>query len=96
MKITEEEFDKLMVKNDQLKNELQDVAGIVNSIMDGEDPQQFEYTPETAELRCNDIYKEQVELVKSLGVLNLAMVDSLLDSSIVNRWEVYNFILRRQ
>jgi len=88
MKFTEEQFNHQMDLADTLAQEMEDVAGIVNAIMDGEDPQQFAYSPEEAEIQCDSLSGMQESLAMVLGVPLDFLLD-VLSSACTNRYEVY-------
>ncbi len=91
MKFTEEQFNDHMRLADRLAQEMEDTAGIVNAIMDGEDPQQFAYSPEQADARCTAIYGFQVDLANTLEVKIDFLLD-ILSSACTNRYEAYVFL----
>ena len=91
MKITEDQFNNNMKLNDELNTLQEDLGGIMNSIMDGEEPQQFEYTPEEMDVMIDGAVKAQKIIAQTLGV-KLDALWEVLSSSTVNRWEVYQHI----
>ena len=88
MKITEEQFNNNMELNDKLNTLQEDLGGAINAIMDGENEQQFEHTPEEMDIMIDRAFKSQQTIAKTLGV-KVEALDSILSSSTVNRWEVY-------
>jgi len=91
MKITEEQFNNNMELNDKLNQLQEDLGGAMNSIMDGEEPQQFEHTPEEMDVMIDGAVDAQKVMASSLGVKVEALWE-VLSSSTVNRWEVYQVI----
>jgi len=91
MTITKDEFNNMMRVTDILSQKMEDCAGIVNAIMDGEDPQQFELTPEEADIACDNIYAYQLSAAKYLGVKIDFLLD-ILSSACTNRWEAYCYL----
>ena len=86
--VTQEEFNNNMKLNDKLNQVQEDLGGAINAIMDGEEPQQFEHTPEEMDIMMDGAFKSQQTIAKTLGV-KVDALDSVLSSSTVNRWEVY-------
>jgi len=91
MKITEEQFNSMMIENDKFNQLQEDLGGAINAIVDGEEPQQFEYTPEEMDIMMDDAFTAQLTMAKTLGVKVDALFEAL-SSSTVNRWEVYQVI----
>ena len=91
MKFNEEQFNDHMRLADRLAQEMEDTAGTVNAIMNGEDPQQLAYTPEQADARCDAIYGFQVDLAKELEVKIDFLLD-ILSSACTNRYEAYVYL----
>jgi len=91
MKITEKQFNRYMKLNDKLNQLHEDLGGTINAIMNGENEQQFEYTPEEMDVKLGKAFKTRQKIAKTLGV-KLEALYSVLSSSTVNRWEVYRVI----
>ncbi len=86
--VTQSEFNTNMKLNDKLNQVQEDLGGAINAIMDGENEQQFEHTPEEMDIMIDEAFKSQQLIAKALGV-KVEALDSVLSSSTVNRWEVY-------
>lgn len=89
--VTPKRFKEIMKLNDQYNESNEYYGGIINAIMDGEDPQQFEYTPEEIDLYTETLWKKQGELAAELGFKRQAL-QTIFSNSTVERWAVYKHL----
>lgn len=86
--MTKEKFDDIMNLVDEAKENREYLAGIQNAVEDGDTYEQHD----TVEIEADRSLKSIADTMKNssfqLGI-PLQFLEDVLDSSVVNRWNVY-------
>ena len=94
MKITDEtKFNELMAKADHCNELNEHYAGIDNAVQDGDTYEEHGSTEKECEDKLAYVDLTRVELCSELGVPMNFLLD-VLDSCVVNRWEMYSYMKR--
>ena len=93
--MTKEKFNELMTQKDERRENEEYLAGIKNAVQDGETYEEHGEVQCEVENSLDQIDRENNRLVADLGVTR-EFFDEILDSCVVNRWELYcSIILNR-
>ncbi len=88
---TELKFVRLMEELDDYRDEISDLAGEINSIVDeGNEDEMSDYIHDLEE-DIESLYLKTLKIAKELGVSE-EVIDTHFDSCITNRWEIYAHI----
>ncbi len=89
--MTKEKFEELVGLGDKFKDELSDKAGRINAFEDGE----IELTDKEdreLERHCEALNEKLYMIAEDLRV-PYQFFDEILDSCVVNRWELYRKLI---